>query len=40
MPTGIYPKTINFYPKEIKADKLPYTVVQVGEKMFVVKPDM
>lgn len=39
-PQGTYPKTINIYPKEILADELPYTVIQLGEKMYVVSPDM
>lgn len=39
-PQWPYPKTINIYPKEMIADKLPYTVIQMGEKMYVVSPDM
>lgn len=39
-PTGTYPTKIDFFPKEMKADKLPYTIVQVGEKMFMIKPDV
>ncbi len=34
------PKTIDFFPKKMIADKLPYSVLKIGEKMFTVTPDM
>ena len=40
VPQGTYPKTVDIFPKEMIADKLPYTIIQLWEKMFVVTPDM
>lgn len=39
-PQGNRPKTIDIFPKEMMADKLPFTIVQIGEKMYAVTPDV
>lgn len=34
------PKTIDFFPKEIKAETLPFTIIKIGTKMFLITPDL
>ncbi|MFA6256067.1 MAG: hypothetical protein WC606_02680 [Candidatus Absconditabacterales bacterium] len=38
--TGDLPKTIDFFPKEMKAEKLPFSLIRIGTKMFLIVPDL
>ncbi len=34
------PNTINFYPKKMFAEKIPFTIITIGKIMYVVSPDL
>lgn len=34
------PRSIDFFPKEIKKETIPYTIIRIWEKMFMVSPDL
>lgn len=38
LPKSNLPKTMDIFPKEMKAEHLPYTIIQLGDKMFKVTP--